>query len=120
MHSKVSENTSLQEKKDHFIQELTDFKNRKSDIPEQIIHSFSDDPEYKIRKWRFTGISHSIEGMCNKILTDEKYTPVKKELMDILRNNFCNDDFRKRLPTKEDILQWDELITKALKILEEV
>lgn len=43
--------------------------------------------------------------MCNKILTDEKYTPVKKELMDILRNNFCNDDFRKRLPTKEDILQ---------------
>lgn len=50
MHSKVSENTSLQEKKDHFIQELTDFKNRKSDIPEQIIHSFSDDPEYKIRK----------------------------------------------------------------------
>ena len=117
---KLSESTTIQERKKYFIKIFTDFKNRKSDIPEQLIHSFSPDSDYKVRKWRFTGIVHWTENICHQILIDEKYTPVKKELMDILRNDFCNDDFRKRDSTQEDIVKWDELITKILKILDNI
>jgi len=118
---KFSKDMTLQDKKIYFIQQFTDFKNWKSDIPEQLLHSFSPDPEYKVRKWRFTGIVHWTEYMCYDILIDEKYQTVKKELMDALRNNFCNnDDFKSRLTTKEDIAKWDELITKVLNILDNI
>jgi len=47
---KLSESTTIQERKKYFIKIFTDFKNRKSDIPEQLIHSFSPDSDYKVRK----------------------------------------------------------------------
>jgi hypothetical protein len=62
---------------------------------------------------------HGTEYICYCILTDEKYAPVKKELMDSL-SAFCNDDFRNRLTTKEDIEKGDEMIERLIEVLESV
>jgi hypothetical protein len=40
--------------------------------------------------------------------------------MDILGNDFCNDGFRSRLTTKEDIKRGDEIIDRLLSILKNV
>jgi len=109
---------SLQERKSKIIDKLKELKNYNSDIPEKLIHS--DNPKNKVRTGRFETIVTKTELICYWILTDEKYTIIKKELIDNLQI-FCNDDFRKKvLTTKEDIIKGDQMIDKLIKVLENI
>lgn len=115
----LPENPTIQEKKLFIIQDLEEAKTWSSDIPEQLVHSISENPKYKVRKARFGWIVHGTEYACHQILIDEKYEPVRKELIAAL-DAFCNDDFRGRNTTKEDIEKGDTIIDRLLKVLQDM
>lgn len=100
------------------IKQLEEQKTWSSDIPDQLLHSISESYKYKVRKGRFGWIVHRTEVIFDQILVDEKYEPVRKELMTTLRA-FCNDEFRARNTTKEDIEKGDVIIDRLIKILQD-
>ena len=115
----LSEEKTIQEKKLFILQNLEEAKTWRSEIPEQLIHSISDNTKYKIRRARFGGIVQATEYICNHILTDKKYELVKKELKD-KSDFFVDDNFKKRLATKEDIERGDATIERLLNVLQDI
>ena len=109
---------TIQEKRLSMIKQLEEQKTWSSDIPDELLHSMSENHEYKVRKGRFGWIVHRTEVIFNQILVDKKYEPTRKELMTTLRD-FCNDEFRGRKTTKEDIEKGDVIIDRLIKILQD-
>lgn len=112
----LEEKSTLQEKKIDAVKTLTMLKSWNWDIPERLLSGLTAEP-YKVRKNRFAGLVATVSWTCHQLFIDKKYESIKKESIEEAKY-FCNDEFKDRLTTKEDIEKWDALIDKLLAFIE--
>lgn len=105
--------------KDYFLKEIDSLLNKNSEeIPDEMLHSFSTNNDYKIRTAWFHSIAQLVDYAIKlKYIPDDfKNTIVKPFLDDYKQRREIEGE--KHRTTKEDIEKGNEILRKAKEYLE--
>ena len=100
------------------IEQLRFYRNKfKDDIPKEIVHSFSPDRNYKVRKGWWQGVYGEFEFML-KYLDQQNNEELITDINQFLHDYEGKQGFIDRLTTEKDIQKANNLIDRAINALE--